>query len=83
MGHLLLDTNSFVYEGKYYRQVRRGATGSTFTMKFANSYMFDWKQALVLNINIHRMNCIQSMEGAVRKCVSNLPFVPEASTPFL
>ncbi|CAF0927363.1 unnamed protein product [Adineta ricciae] len=32
----VLETNSFVFEGKYYKQIRGGAMGSPFTMTLAN-----------------------------------------------
>ncbi|CAF2953462.1 unnamed protein product [Rotaria sp. Silwood2] len=46
MAHLVLDTNVFVYEGKYYKQVRGGAMGSAFTQTLANIYMFEWEHEL-------------------------------------
>jgi hypothetical protein len=47
MAHLVLDTNCFAYEGKYYRQVRGGAMGSAFTQTLANIYMLEWEHDLV------------------------------------
>ena len=39
---LVLDTNCFYYNGKYYQQIRGGAMGSPFTMTLANIYMLKW-----------------------------------------
>jgi hypothetical protein len=47
MARLILDTNCFVYNNKYYRQVRGGAMGSAFTQVLANIYMFEWEQDLI------------------------------------
>ena len=47
MAHLVLDTNCFAYEGKYYRQVRGGAMGSAFTQTLANIYMLEWEHDFV------------------------------------
>lgn len=44
---LVLDTNCFVFENKYYQQIRGGAMGSPFTMTLANIYMFKWEQPLI------------------------------------
>ncbi|CAF1284685.1 unnamed protein product [Rotaria sp. Silwood1] len=41
MARLVLDTNSFAYEHKYYRQIRGGAMGSAFTRTLANIYMLN------------------------------------------
>ena len=47
MARLVLDTNCFVYDEKYYRQIRGGAMGSPFTMTLANIYMLHWEQPLI------------------------------------
>ncbi|CAF1440615.1 unnamed protein product [Rotaria sordida] len=47
MARLVLDTNIFAYENKYYRQIRGGAMGSAFTQTLANIYMLDWEQQLM------------------------------------
>jgi hypothetical protein len=39
MARLVLNTNCFVYQNKYYQQIRDGAMGSPFTMTLANIYM--------------------------------------------
>ena len=44
MARLILDTNTFVYNDKYYRQIRGGAMGSAFTQVLANIYMYEWEQ---------------------------------------
>ena len=53
LARLVLDTNSFVYKDKYYRQVKGGAMGSPFTMVLANIYMLEWEQNLIEHQNIH------------------------------
>jgi len=50
---LVLDTNSFVYENKYYHQIRGGAMGSPFTMTLANIYMLEWEQSLIEHQKAH------------------------------
>ncbi|CAF1042629.1 unnamed protein product [Didymodactylos carnosus] len=47
MARLILDTNCFAYNEKYYRQVRGGAMGSAFTQVLANIYMLEWEQDLI------------------------------------
>ena len=47
IARLILDTNYFAYNDKYYRQVRGGAMGSAFTQVLANIYMFEWEQNLI------------------------------------
>ena len=47
MDHFILDTNRFVYNNKYYKQIRGGAMGSAFTQVLANIYMFEWEQDLI------------------------------------
>jgi len=47
MARLILDTNSFAYENKYYRQIRGLAMGSAFTQVLVNIYMFEWEQDLI------------------------------------
>ncbi|CAF4211062.1 unnamed protein product [Rotaria sp. Silwood2] len=37
---VVLDTNSFAYKDKYYRQIKGGAMGSPFTMVLANIYIY-------------------------------------------
>ncbi|CAF4220059.1 unnamed protein product, partial [Rotaria sordida] len=44
---LVLDTNCFVFDNKYYKQIRGGAMGSPFTMTLANVYMWEWEQTLL------------------------------------
>ena len=44
---LVVDTNCFVFESKYYRQIRGGAMGSPFTMTLANIYMLRWELPLI------------------------------------
>lgn len=47
MARIVLDTNCFAYEDKYYQQIRGGAMGSPLTMTLANVYMLEWEQTLV------------------------------------
>ncbi|CAF3146993.1 unnamed protein product [Rotaria sp. Silwood2] len=47
MARLILDTNYFAYDNKYYRQFRGGAMGSAFTQVVANIYMHEWEQDLI------------------------------------
>ncbi|CAF3740828.1 unnamed protein product [Rotaria sp. Silwood1] len=47
MARLILDTNCFVYNNKYYRQIRGGAMGSAFTQVLANIYMYEWEEDLI------------------------------------
>ncbi|CAF1153797.1 unnamed protein product [Rotaria sordida] len=47
MARLILDTNNFVYNNKYYRQIRGGAMGSAFTQVLANIYMLEWERDLI------------------------------------
>jgi hypothetical protein len=47
LARLVLDTNYFVFENTYYRQIKGGAMGSPFTMTLANVYMLEWEQSLI------------------------------------
>jgi hypothetical protein len=47
MARLVLHTNCFAFDSKYYRQIRGGAMGSPFTMTLANIYMLEWEQSLL------------------------------------
>ena len=49
LARIVLDTNTFAYNGKYYKQIKGGAIGSPFTMVLANIYMLEWKQSLIEN----------------------------------
>ena len=53
MARLILDTNCFAYNNKYYKQIRGGAMGSAFTQVLANIYMFEWEQDLIRHQEIH------------------------------
>ncbi|CAF1391421.1 unnamed protein product [Rotaria sp. Silwood1] len=53
LARLVLDTNCFVYEKKYYQQIRGGAMGSPFTMTLANIYMWEWEQSLIEHQKVH------------------------------
>ncbi|CAF3955131.1 unnamed protein product [Rotaria sp. Silwood1] len=50
---VVLDTNSFAYKDKYYRQIKGGAMGSPFTMVLANIYMLEWEQKLIQHQQRH------------------------------
>ena len=47
LARLVLESSCFVYNNKYYMQVRGGAMGSAFTQVFANIYMLEWEQELI------------------------------------
>lgn len=47
IARLILDTNYFVFNSQYYRQIRGGAMGSAFTQVFANIYMLEWEDKLI------------------------------------
>jgi len=49
LARIVLDTNTFAYNDKYYRQIKGGAMGSPFTMVLANIYMFEWETSLINN----------------------------------
>ncbi|CAF1374090.1 unnamed protein product [Rotaria sordida] len=53
MARLILDTNCFSYNNKYYQQTRGGAMGSAFTQVLANIYMYEWEQDLIKHQAIH------------------------------
>ena len=49
LARIVLDTNTFAYNDKYYKQIKGGAMGSPFTMALANIYMLEWEQSLINN----------------------------------
>ncbi|CAF3858545.1 unnamed protein product [Rotaria sordida] len=53
LASIVLDTISFAYKNKYYRQIKGGAMGSPFTMVLANIYMLEWEQKLMQHQNRH------------------------------
>ncbi|CAF4031632.1 unnamed protein product, partial [Rotaria sordida] len=53
LASIVLDTISFAYKNKYYRQIKGGAMGSPFTMVLANIYMLEWEQKLIQHQNRH------------------------------
>lgn len=53
MARLILDTNCFVFNDIYYKQVRGGAMGSAFTQVLANIYMLEWEQELIQHQKDH------------------------------
>ena len=53
MARLVLNTNCFLFQDKYYQQVRGGAMGSPFTMTLANIYMLKWEQLLIDHQKFH------------------------------
>jgi hypothetical protein len=53
MARLVLNTNCFAFENKYYQQIRGGAMGSLLTMTLANIYMYEWEQPLIEYQKIH------------------------------
>ena len=44
---LVLNTNCFASENKYYQQIRGGAMGLPLTMTIANIYMLECEQSLL------------------------------------
>ena len=54
MARIVLNTNCFFFENKYYQQIRGGAMGSPFTMTLANIYMLEWEQILIEYQQSHR-----------------------------
>ena len=53
MARLVLDTNCFAFENKYYQQIRGEAMGSPLTMTLANIYMLEWEQSLIEHQKLH------------------------------
>ncbi|CAF1214217.1 unnamed protein product [Rotaria sordida] len=53
LARIVLDTNSFAYKDKYYRQIKGDTMGSPFTMVLANIYMLEWEQKLIQHQNRH------------------------------
>ncbi|CAF1649085.1 unnamed protein product, partial [Rotaria magnacalcarata] len=47
LARLVIDSNCFVYNNRYYKQIRGGAMGSAFTQVLANIYMYYWEQDLI------------------------------------
>ena len=47
MARLILDTNCFAYNNKYYRQIRGDAMGSAFTQVLVSIYMLQWEEDLI------------------------------------
>ncbi len=54
MARLILDTNCFAYNNKYYKQIRGVAMGSAFTQVLANIYMLEWEQDFIKYQEIHQ-----------------------------
>jgi len=54
MARLILDTNCFAYQNKYYRQIHGGAMGSAFTQVLANIYMLEWEQGFIKHQTLHK-----------------------------
>ena len=46
LARIVLTENIFIYENKYYRQIKGGAMGSAFTLTLANIFMWDWEQKI-------------------------------------
>jgi hypothetical protein len=44
LARIVLTENVFIYENKYYRQIKGGAMGSAFTLTLANIFMWEWEQ---------------------------------------
>jgi hypothetical protein len=54
LARLILDSNCFAYNNKYYKQIRGGAMGSAFTQVLANIYMLEWEQDLIQHQTVHK-----------------------------
>jgi len=54
MARLVLNTNCFAFENKYYQQIRGGGMGSPLRMILANIYMFEWEQPLIEHQILHK-----------------------------
>ena len=61
MARLILDTNCFAYENKYYRQIRGLAMGSVFTQVVVNIYLFEWEQDLIKYQTLHNEIYVRSV----------------------
>ena len=55
---IVLTENVFIYNNKYYRQVKGGAMGSPFTLTLANIFMWHWEQKLV-----HQQKAFNELHG--------------------
>ena len=53
MARLVLNTNCFAFQNKYYQQIRGGAMGSPLTMTLANIYMLEWEKPLIEYQKLH------------------------------
>ncbi|CAF2756381.1 unnamed protein product [Rotaria sp. Silwood2] len=47
LARIALTENVFIYNNRYYRQIKGGAMGSPFTLTLANIFMWHWKQKIV------------------------------------
>lgn len=47
LARIVLTENVFVYNNKYYRQIKGGAMGSPFTLTLANIFMWHWEKNIV------------------------------------
>ena len=47
LAHIVLTENAFVYDGKFYKQIRGGAMGSPFTLTLANIFMWKWEKDFI------------------------------------
>jgi hypothetical protein len=47
LARIVLTENVFIYENKYYRQIKGGAMGSPFTLTLENIFMWHWEQKIV------------------------------------
>jgi hypothetical protein len=54
MARLVLNTNCFAFQNKYYQQIRGGAMGSPLTTTLANIYMLEWEQPLIEHQKLHK-----------------------------
>jgi hypothetical protein len=49
LARIVLETNAFVYNNQFYRQIIGGAMGSAFTLTLANIFMWKWEKQTILS----------------------------------
>jgi len=49
LARVVLETNAFVYNNQFYRQIIGGAMGSAFTLTLANVFMWKWEKQTILS----------------------------------
>ncbi|CAF1607606.1 unnamed protein product, partial [Didymodactylos carnosus] len=77
VARLILDTNCFAYNNKYYKQIRGGAMGSAFTQVLANIYIYINDIFMTTNKTIDEIHF--ELEKAKNKDI-NIKIEPKIST---